>query len=213
MRAAKRLFDVVISSLALVILSPVILVIAILIKLDSKGPIFFVDQRAGKDAKPFGAIKFRTMVVGAANMGLGRLVAENDPRITRVGQFLRRWTLDEIPQLFNVLRGEMSIVGPRPATPDQMARCTPDQRRRLEVRPGMAGWAWIHGRNNLPWSRRIELDLWYVDHWSFWLDMYIMARAFRLLVKREGLYGPDGVTRDIDWTPADRENRAEKGAS
>jgi lipopolysaccharide/colanic/teichoic acid biosynthesis glycosyltransferase len=115
-----------------------------------------------------------------------------------VGRFLRHWTLDEVPQLFNVLNGEMSIVGPRPGLPHQADRYMPRQRRRLEVKPGMAGWAWIHGRNNPPWAERIELDIWYVDHWSLWLDFYILARAFVQLFRREGLYGTDGIAHDLE---------------
>lgn len=193
----KRGFDVIVASVALIILSPAIVLIAILIRATSKGPVFFRDARAGKDGVEFEMLKFRTMVDGAAELGMGRVVARDDWRITRVGGFLRRWTLDEIPQLFNVLAGDMSIVGPRAATPDQMARCTPGQRRRLEVRPGMAGWAWIHGRNDLPWSKRIELDVFYVDNWTFWMDLRILAKAAVMVLKRSGIYGPDGVTTDI----------------
>jgi lipopolysaccharide/colanic/teichoic acid biosynthesis glycosyltransferase len=148
------------------------------------------------------------MIVGAENkglprgisipQGLGLEVAQNDPCITRVGRFLRHWTLDEIPQLLNVLKGDMSIVGPRPTVPSQVARYTPWQRRRLEVKPGMTGWAWIHGRNRPSWSERIELDVWYVDHRSFWLDLYILLRAFLMLFRREGLYGVDGVVHDLE---------------
>jgi lipopolysaccharide/colanic/teichoic acid biosynthesis glycosyltransferase len=195
--ALKRGFDVLISLGALVVLSPVILVSALLIRVTSKGPLFFRDRRAGKDGREFDMLKFRTMVDGAAELGMGRVVAKDDWRITKVGGFLRRWTLDEIPQILNVLAGDMSVVGPRAGTPDQMARCTAEQRRRLEVRPGMAGWAWIHGRNTLPWAERIELDVWYVDNWTFWLDMKILAKAFKLVLKKTGIYGPDGVTTDI----------------
>lgn len=193
----KRGFDVVVAAVALILLSPAILLFVLLIRTTSKGPVFFRDRRAGKGGVEFDMLKFRTMVDGAVELGMGRVVARDDWRITKVGGFLRRWTLDEIPQLFNVLTGDMSIVGPRAATPDQMARCTPGQRRRLEVRPGMAGWAWIHGRNDLPWSKRIELDVWYVDHWTFWLDVKILFKAFGLVLKRSGIYGPDGVTQDI----------------
>lgn len=193
----KRGFDVIVASVALIILSPAIALIAILIRATSKGPLFFRDARAGKDGVEFEMLKFRTMVDGAAELGMGRVVARDDWRITPVGGFLRRWTLDEIPQLFNVLAGDMSIVGPRAATPDQMARCTPGQCRRLEVRPGMAGWAWIHGRNDLPWSERIELDVFYVDNWTFWMDLRILAKAAVMVLRRSGIYGPDGVTTDI----------------
>jgi len=154
--------------------------------------------RVGKDGKTFRCYKFRTMVGGAENKGLGLEVAKDDSRITRVGRLLRHWTLDEIPQLFNVLKGDMSIVGPRPTVPSQVARYTPWQRRRLEVKPGLAGWAWIQGRNNPPWAERIELDIWYVDHWSLRLDLYILLKALLMLFRREGLYGVDGVVRDLE---------------
>lgn len=195
--ALKRALDVIIAGAALVVLSPVIGVIALAIKLDDRGPIFFLQERVGKGGRPFAAYKFRTMVSGAENIGLGLAVRKNDERITRVGHVLRRWTLDEIPQLFNIVKGEMSIVGPRPTVMSQVARYTPFQRRRLEVKPGMAGWAWIHGRNRLPWDKRIELDVWYVDHWSFWLDLKIFLLAFLVLFRREGIYGDDGIARDL----------------
>ncbi len=194
----KRVFDIAISLSILILFSPLIGLIALAIKLDDSGPVLYVQDRVGKDGKTFRCYKFRTMAVGAENKGLGLEVAQNDPRITRVGRFLRHWTLDEVPQLINVLRGEMSIVGPRPGLPHQAARYTPRQRRRLEVKPGMAGWAWIHGRNNPPWSERIELDVWYVDHWSLWLDFHILARAFVQLLRREGLYGADGIAHDLE---------------
>jgi exopolysaccharide biosynthesis polyprenyl glycosylphosphotransferase len=193
----KRLFDVLISVLALTLFSPLMALIALAIKLDDGGPVFYIRDRVGKDGKLFRCYKFRTMVVGAEKKGLGLEVAKDDPRITRVGRFLRHWTLDELPQLINVLKGDMSIVGPRPGLPHQAARYTPFQRRRLEVKPGMAGWAWIHGRNLIPWQKRIELDVWYVDHWSLWLDFYILLKAFIMVLRREGLYGADGVVHDL----------------
>jgi lipopolysaccharide/colanic/teichoic acid biosynthesis glycosyltransferase len=193
----KRGFDVLLSLSVLIVLSPFVLLMALAVRLTSRGPVLFKDMRVGRDGRVFPMYKFRTMVDGAADLGLGREVAQDDWRITKVGRFLRTWTFDEIPQLFNVVMGDMSIVGPRAATPDQMARCNDFQRRRLEVRPGMAGWAWIHGRNTLPWSERIELDVWYVDNWTFWLDMRILAKAFLVVFKRSGVYGPDGVTTDL----------------
>jgi len=193
----KRVFDVLASAISLVLLSPLIALIASAIKLDDGGPVFFVQERAGEDGKPFRCVKFRTMVVGAEKTGLGLEVAKDDERITRVGRFLRHWTLDELPQFFNVLKGEMSIVGPRPTVMSQVVRYAPQQHRRLNVKPGMTGWAWIHGRNRLSWSERIELDVWYVDHWSFWIDLYILVKAFLLLLRREGVYGEDGVVRDF----------------
>lgn len=196
-RALKRSFDVVVATAALIVLSPFLGAIAVAIKATSRGPVLYKDVRAGKGGRPFSMLKFRTMIDGASQLGLGRMVAQDDWRITKVGRFLRRTTLDEVPQLLNVIRGDMSIVGPRAATPEQMARCSETQRRRLEVRPGMAGWAWIHGRNNIPWNDRIDHDVWYVDNWSFALDLRILARSVVLLVKGEGIYGPDGVTTDV----------------
>ncbi len=194
----KYFFDVLISATVLILLAPVMALIALAIRLDDGGPVLYVQDRVGKNSKVFRCYKFRTMVVGAENKGLGLEVARDDPRITRVGCFLRHWTLDEIPQLFNVLKGDMSIVGPRPTVPSQVARYTPRQRRRLEVKPGMAGWAWIHGRNRIPWQERIELDTWYVDHWSLWLDFRVLFRAFIMLFRREGLYGLDGIAHDLE---------------
>ncbi len=194
----KRTFDIVVCAMALVLLSPIIALIALVIKIDDGGPIVFVQERAGKDGKPFRCLKFRTMVVGAAKLGRGLEVARDDERITRVGRFLRSLTLDEIPQMINILKGDMSIVGPRPTIQSQVDRYTAHQRRRLQFRPGMAGWAWIHGRNRLPWSERIELDIWYVDHWSFALDLKILFKAFLMLLRREGVYGDDGAVRDLD---------------
>jgi len=197
MKRLKRTFDIIVSLGVLVLLAPLFLLLALLIRLDSEGPIFYIDQRVGKDGKTFKLYKFRSMVMGADKIGLGRAAARDDPRITRVGRFLRGYALDELPQLINVLKGDMSIVGPRPGIPAQAERYDTFQRRRLEVRPGMTGWAWIHGRNNLPWEERIELDVWYVDHWSFWLDLYILARSPLMLIKKEGVYGKGGVTPDF----------------
>lgn len=194
----KRVFDIAVSSVVLTLLLPLIGIIALAIKLDDGGPVLYVQDRAGKESREFWCYKFRTMIVGAEDTGLKLEVSEEDARITRVGRFLRRWTLDELPQFFNVLKGEMSIVGPRPTLMSQVARYSPHQRCRLAVQPGMVGWAWIHGRNRLPWRERIERDIWYVNHWSFWLDMYILIRALPLLIRREGVYGDDGMVRDFE---------------
>lgn len=196
--ALKRTFDVFVSFGVLTFLSPFLVLIALAIKLNDGGPVLYVQDRVGKDGKIFGCYKFRTMVVGAGNIGLGLEVAKDDSRITRVGHFLRHWTIDEIPQLFNVLKGDMSIIGPRPTVPSQVACYTSRQRRRLEVKPGMAGWAWIHGRNSIPWQQRIELDIWYVDHLSLRLDFHILFKAFFMLFRREGLYDADGVVHDLE---------------
>ena len=186
--AGKRLFDIMVSGMALFFLAPLVALIALAIKLDDRGPILFVQDRVGKNRRNFRCYKFRTMILGAESIGNGLTVTENDARITRVGRLLRLWTLDEIPQLINVLMGDMSIVGPRPWVPAQAAYCSPADGRRFNFKPGMAGWAWIHGRNRLAWDERVRLDVWYVDHWSLRLDFYILAKAFVLLLVRDGVY-------------------------
>ena len=186
--ACKRLFDIAVAAGALISLSPLIALISLAIKLDDGGPIFFIQDRVGKNRRNFRCYKFRTMVLGAESIGNKLTVTADDARITRVGRLLRQWTLDEIPQLINVLTGEMSIVGPRPWVPDQAAYCSQADSRRFNFKPGMAGWAWIHGRNRLPWDERVRLDLWYVDHWTIGLYVRILKRAFLLLFLREGVY-------------------------
>lgn len=194
----KRLIDILLSLIGLVLLAVPFAMIALAIKLDSEGPVFFRQERVGKDGRVFKTWKFRTMIVGAVNQGLGYNVAKNDPRITRVGRFLRSWGLDELPQLINVLKGEMSIVGPRPTLQYQVDQYDDFQRRRLLVKPGITGWALIHGRNLLSWEERIKYDVWYVDHWSLGLDLWIMLRTiWVVLIKREGVYGPSGVNDDF----------------
>jgi lipopolysaccharide/colanic/teichoic acid biosynthesis glycosyltransferase len=147
------------------------------IKLDDGGPIFYRQRRVGLNGEEFELLKLRTMEVGAETKGAGFAVNEGDPRITRAGRLLRRLSIDELPQLWNVVRGDMSLVGPRPTLAYQVERYTPRQRRRLEVRPGITGWAQIHGRARLPWEQRIELDVWYVEHRSPWLDLKILVRT------------------------------------
>jgi lipopolysaccharide/colanic/teichoic acid biosynthesis glycosyltransferase len=185
---AKRAMDLVIACVAAVVVLPLMAAITIAIRLDSRGPALLRQSRVGRHGEDFELLKFRTMVVGAHTMGSGWLVAERDPRITRVGHFLRRWSLDELPQLFNVLRGEMSIVGPRPTLRYQVEQYTDFQRRRLEVPPGITGWAQVQGRNDLPWPERIELDVWYVDHRSLRLELEILRRTLRVLVTPSGIY-------------------------
>ncbi len=187
-RALKRAVDLVLAGIVVTALLPLIALIALAIKLDDRGPVFFSQERVGRGGRRFGCLKFRTMVLGAEHMPEGHTVAADDRRITRVGRILRLWTLDELPQLFNILRGDMSVVGPRPWVPSQAAQCARADQRRFDVRPGMAGWAWIHGRNRVAWSERIRLDVWYVDHWSLALDVRILFRAFALLLRRDGVY-------------------------
>lgn len=194
----KRALDLIIVILGLFMLAIPFAIIALAIKLDSKGPVFFRQERVGLNGRVFKTWKFRTMVVGAVNKGLGYNVAKDDPRITRVGRFLRSWGLDELSQLINVLRGEMSIVGPRPTLKYQVEQYDDFQRRRLLVKPGITGWALIHGRNLLSWEERIKYDVWYTEHWSLWLDLWIMLKTlWVVLIKREGVYGKEGVNDDF----------------
>ena len=186
---ASRALDLLVASLALALASPLLALAAILIKLESRGPVFYRQRRVGRGGEPFELWKLRTMVPGAESMGAGIYVVEGDPRITRTGRLLRRFSLDELPNLINVLRGEMAIVGPRPTVQGQVDRYTDRQRRRLEVKPGITGWAQVNGRTSLPWPERIELDVWYVEHRSIGLDVRILGRTARLLITGHGLYG------------------------
>jgi lipopolysaccharide/colanic/teichoic acid biosynthesis glycosyltransferase len=180
-----------VASLGLVVAAPLLALAAILIKLESRGPVFYRQRRVGQGGVPFELWKLRTMVPGAESMGAGIYVVEGDSRITRAGRLLRRFSLDELPNLINVVRGEMAIVGPRPTVQEQVDRYTDRQRRRLEVKPGITGWAQINGRTSLPWPERIELDVWYVEHRSLRLDLRILARTVRLLATGHGLYSDD----------------------
>jgi undecaprenyl phosphate N,N'-diacetylbacillosamine 1-phosphate transferase len=194
----KEIMDQTICWLAFILLSPLFFLLAGLIRLESAGSAFFRQVRIGKNGIPFLAYKFRSMVKKATKMGLGFNVAVNDARITRVGKFLRNTSLDELPQLFNVMQGEMSLVGPRPTLPYQVAAYDDFQRRRLLVKPGITGWAQINGRNAIPWEERIRLDVWYVDNWSLRLDLCILVKTIKTWVRREGLYGPSGVNYDFN---------------
>ena len=183
-----RALDLVLAALMLVLAAPLILLAAIAIRLESRGPVVFRQRRVGLDGRPLDLWKLRTMVAGAEAMGAGIYVLEGDPRITRAGRLLRRYSLDELPNLVNVLRGEMAIVGPRPTVQEQVDRYTDRQRRRLEVKPGITGWAQVNGRASLPWPERIELDVWYVDNRSLALDVRILLRTAWLLLTGRGLY-------------------------
>jgi len=193
----RRAFDVVVAAGALLVASPLLLAAIVAIPLESRGSPFYRQRRVGLDGHEFEVIKLRTMVTGAEAMGAGLAVSENDDRITRVGALLRRSSLDELPNLVNVLRGEMSIIGPRPTVPAQVERYTPRQRGRLAVRPGITGWAQVNGRTGLAWDERIELDLWYIDNRSARLDAEILRRTAAIVVGGEGLYR--------DGTPAWRD--------
>jgi lipopolysaccharide/colanic/teichoic acid biosynthesis glycosyltransferase len=172
-----RAVDIAGASVALAVTSPVLGLAALAIKLEDGGPVLYRQTRVGKDGAGFELLKLRTMVVGAERRGAGLAVNEGDPRITRVGRVLRKLSLDELPQLWNVIRGEMSMIGPRPTLRYQVERYTPRQARRLEVKPGITGWAQIHGRATLPWDERIELDVWYVEHRSPRVDALILLRT------------------------------------
>ena len=202
--AAKRALDVAIAGSVLLVASPLLAAAALLIRIESHGHPIYRQRRVGKDGAAFDLYKLRTMVTGAETMGPGLAVNVGDARITRLGAVLRRTSLDELPNLVNVLRGEMSIVGPRPTVQVQVDRYTERQRGRLRVRPGLTGWAQIHGRTSLPWHERIELDLWYVEHESLRLDLRILARTVRMVVAGHGLYkGETGGWRESprDKTP------------
>ena len=184
----RRLIDILASALGLVLLSPVLLACMLAIRLESRGHPIYRQRRVGKAGREFDMLKLRTMVDGAEHIGAGLAVDENDSRITQVGAFLRRTSLDELPNLLNVLKGEMSLIGPRPTIPVQVAQYTAIQRRRLEVKPGITGWAQVNGRASLPWSERIELDLHYVQHRSLALDLLILRRTATLVMRGSGLY-------------------------
>jgi len=187
-RPLKRSLDLVIGFVAVAVSAPIVVVCALAVKLDSRGPVIFKQLRVGLDGKEFEIYKLRTMVVGAETMGAGLAVDEGDSRITRIGGFLRRWSLDELPNLWNVVSGEMSLVGPRPTLPSQVADYTERQRMRLLVRPGITGWAQVSGRSSLPWAERIELDIWYIEHLSPLLDLKIILATIRMVFTGSGLY-------------------------
>ena len=187
----SRALDLAIASVVLALSAPLLALAALAIKLESHGPVFYRQRRVGRGGRPFELWKLRTMVRGAETLGAGIYVLEGDTRITRVGRLLRRYSLDELPNLVNVLRGEMAVVGPRPTVQEQVDRYTDRQRMRLEVKPGITGWAQINGRTSLPWPERIELDVWYVEHRSLRLDLRILARTARMLASGHGLYSED----------------------
>jgi lipopolysaccharide/colanic/teichoic acid biosynthesis glycosyltransferase len=186
-----RAADLLIAAVGLVLVSPLWAIAAIAIKLESRGPVLYRQRRVGKGGEVFELFKLRTMRRGADPIGVGTAVTSNDPRVTRIGRLLRRFSLDELPNLINVLRGEMRIVGPRATLPAQVELYTPRQRRRLDLRPGVTGWAQIHGRAGIPWEERIELDVWYVEHRSLWLDLKILAKTPAALLGGAGNVAPD----------------------
>ena len=186
--ALRRGFDVVVAAAALVVSAPILALAAVAIRLETPGRVLFHQRRVGRDGEPFDLVKLRTMVAGAESLGSGLAINEGDPRITRVGAVLRRLSIDELPNLVNVLRGDMAVIGPRPTVPVQVEQYTERQRRRLAVRPGITGWAQVNGRAALPWSERIELDLFYIEHRSWRLDLEILRRTVAILLSGEGTY-------------------------
>ncbi len=193
----RRAFDVAAAGLGLLVSLPLLALAALAVRLESRGGVIYRQRRVGLDGHEFDVLKLRTMVDGAEHIGAGMAVSKGDARITRVGKVLRRTSLDELPNLVNVLRGEMAIVGPRPTLPSQVAQYTERERGRLAVRPGITGWAQVNGRASLPWSQRIELDLWYIENRSWRLDLQILLRSARMVLGGDGLYkGETG-----GWTP------------
>ena len=200
----RRAIDILVSALLLVLTAPVLLAAVLAIRLTSRGPAVFRQRRSGLHGVQFDMLKLRTMVDGAEHIGAGLAVNHDDPRITRVGALLRRTSLDELPNLVNVLRGEMSLIGPRPTIPIQVAQYSERQRGRLAIRPGITGWAQINGRTSLPWSQRIELDLYYVEHRSLSLDLRILWRTLGIVLGGDGVYKGAGG----GWKPPESEGGA-----
>jgi lipopolysaccharide/colanic/teichoic acid biosynthesis glycosyltransferase len=184
----RRAIDVVLGGVALVLAAPAIVIAMLAIRLESRGHPVYRQRRVGMDGRSFDLLKLRTMVDGAEHIGAGLAIDADDPRVTRVGAFLRRTSLDELPNLLNVVRGDMSLIGPRPTIPAQVAQYTERQRGRLAIRPGITGWAQVNGRASLPWSERIELDLYYIEHRSLALDARILWRTVRIVFGGSGLY-------------------------
>ena len=194
-----RSFDVAAAAFGLVLAAPLMLVIAVAIRVDSRGPAIYRQRRVGLGGAEFDLLKFRTMRQGSDPVGIGTAVERGDSRVTRVGRLLRRTSLDELPNLVNVLRGELAIVGPRPTIPAQVELYTDRQRRRLEVKPGLTGWAQVSGHVALPWDERIELDVWYVDHRSARLDLRILGRTAKQVLLGHGLGGEASSRVPREW--------------
>jgi len=198
-RLTKRVFDLVVSAVVLVIAAPLLLLIAVAVRLESAGSPIYKQRRVGLNEKTFEIYKLRTMVTGAESIGPGLAINTGDARITRVGSLLRRTSLDELPNLFNVFKGEMSLIGPRPTVQVQVDKYTDRQRARLAVKPGITGWAQVNGRASLPWNERIELDIWYVENRSIKLDLSILLKTPFTVLSGGGLYkGASGGWKDGD---------------
>jgi lipopolysaccharide/colanic/teichoic acid biosynthesis glycosyltransferase len=185
--ASKRVFDCSVSVIALLVASPLLLAGGIAVLVSSGRPVFFLQERIGLHGKPFRIIKFRTMTREAEQQTKGQWITAGNPYVTPVGRFLRKTSLDELPELLNVLKGDMSLVGPRPTLPEQVAAYDVFQRRRLEVRPGITGWAQVNGRNSISWIERIKLDVWYVGHWTLWLDIRILLMTMGQVLRQRGV--------------------------
>jgi lipopolysaccharide/colanic/teichoic acid biosynthesis glycosyltransferase len=193
--ALKRCLDIAGATVLLILCAPLMVLAAAVIKLDSSGPIFFRQKRMGKDGAPFLIWKFRTMVDNASNQAGGLVTFQNDPRNTRTGTWLRKYRIDELPQAFNILCGEMSLVGPRPLLPDYLYAYSERDRRRMLVKPGASGWQQVHGGSRNTWDERIALDLWYVDHWNLWIDLKTICLTILVILKADSVYGTDGWQR------------------
>ncbi len=191
MAVSKRILDILASSLGLIILSPIILAVAILVRFFLGTPTLFRQQRPGYKGKPFNIYKFRTMTDDRDSKGD---LLPDSIRLTRIGRFLRRLSLDELPEILNILRGDMSLVGPRPLLMEYLPRYSSEQMRRHDVYPGLTGWAQVNGRNAITWQDKFRLDVWYVDHWSFWLDIKIIFMTLWKVIKREGINQPGQET-------------------
>lgn len=184
----KRFLDIILSLIGIILVSPIFLIVAIAIKIDSKGPVIFKQKRLERNGKEFEIYKFRSMVVGAEKIGTGVYSKKGDSRVTRVGNFIRMTSIDELPQLINILKGEMSFIGPRPVLtyhPWKLEEYTEEQLKRFEVRPGITGWAQVHGRKCIEWTKRIELDNYYVDNCSFFMDLKILFKTVKVLLSME----------------------------
>ncbi|NER82512.1 MAG: sugar transferase [Leptolyngbya sp. SIO1D8] len=193
--ALKRWLDLILAGIGVVVIAPLLLLIAITVRLSSPGPILFIQERLGRYGQPFRIYKFRTMVAGAVHIGTGLDTFKGDPRVTTVGKILREYHLDELPQLFNVLQGDMSLVGPRPLLMSSLATYQDWEKRRLLVRPGVTAWEAVQGGLLNTVDERIALDVWYVDHWTIWLDLWILLKTIPVVLTKEGAYGENGSER------------------
>ena len=207
-KGVKRALDVTFSLIGTVVSSPILLAVAAAVKLDSKGPVIFKQERLGKDGKVFEMYKFRSMCVGAEHMGTGQYSYKGDSRVTRVGKIIRATSLDELPQFINILKGDMSFIGPRPLLCEYLELYTPYQMRRHEVLPGISGLAQVNGRNAITWEEKFDYDVYYVDHMSFWLDLRILFKTIKNTLKRADINCSDNNTMEkFRGTPAAKEKR------